>query len=448
MKATTPTFWKRKTKSKEEEGEKKESPSNNKQQHPHRQQAHHPHRHAAALVVDKTQQLLAEKQQLLATAVAMDYGAMMQEAFRRQSFSSSGGGGRLNMMMATESLKAMIREWNVKIPPAKKHMVAGQLVPTVRGVAGAVLPPTRHRTLAIEIHGPPDDMRVDERNENDEGGTNNVLEDHDIVVLHIYMTAETSDVNDDDDDDGGGDGEDKKFTMKSYRIEDIMILGQRNNTCEVQVGSGDETKVYDIRFQSEEDSLNFAEVVEQLRASELERSKRQAEIYKGKQMEKKNSKKVGDDLEASINLLVEIVSATSLPTAGTFSSRNPYVIVKMGGTEIHRTKVLSKTVEPIWTLETGSLFLVQMDPEEFFSSTGGMTLILADYHTFGANRVLGRVRLGLQQILKMTGKRETFAIVFENDIDISSSANPRLHLRIKEASKSDIQVNLQKRPYV
>lgn len=227
--------------------------------------------------------------------------------------------------------------------------------------------------------------------------------------------------------------------MKSYRIEDIAVLDRRSDVCEIRVGSGDETKVYDIRFQSEEESLNFAELVERLRASELSRSKRQAELYK-KEKKKKGS---GHDSteETSIDLLVEIVSATNLPTAGTFSARNPYIIVRMGGSEIHRTKVLSKTLDPIWSLETGSLFLVQMDPNEFFSSTGGMTFLLGDYHSLGTNKVLGRVRVGLQQLLQMKGERVGFDVALENDIQLLSSVNARLFLRIKEASKSDVEVS-------
>ena len=113
----------------------------------------------------------------------------------------------------------------------------------------------------------------------------------------------------------------------------------------------------------------------------------------------------------------------------------------MGGNEIHRTKVLSKTVDPVWSLETGSLFLVQMDPHDFFTATGGTMFLLGDHHSLGTSKVLGRVRVGLQQLLQMKGERVGFDIALENDIQVLSSVSAQLYLRIKEASKSDVEVS-------
>ena len=232
-----------------------------------------------AVIVDKTR------------AVGRQYGVLIQEALQKQSLF----GDRLTM---AEPLKT-IRDWEVQVPPAKRRVVAGRLVPTVRGVvAGPVLlTRPRRRRVAVEIHGPPPDMRLqvqeepDDENEGGEESSSETLEDHEVVVLRLYMatTTTTPNVDVDADDDDDGDGEEEELSMKSYRIEDIVILDRRGGVCETQVGSGDETKVYDLRFQSEEESLNFAELVEHLRASELSRSKRQAELYEEEQRNKKGS---------------------------------------------------------------------------------------------------------------------------------------------------------------
>jgi hypothetical protein len=43
--------------------------------------------------------------------------------------------------------------WEVKMPPTKKHMVGGHLVPTVRGKVQFLA--QRPRRISVEIHGPP-----------------------------------------------------------------------------------------------------------------------------------------------------------------------------------------------------------------------------------------------------------------------------------------------------
>lgn len=45
----------------------------------------------------------------------------------------------------------MARTWDVKCPPCKKHMVAGQFVPTVKGAFRVMAP---KRRITIELHGP------------------------------------------------------------------------------------------------------------------------------------------------------------------------------------------------------------------------------------------------------------------------------------------------------
>jgi hypothetical protein len=46
-----------------------------------------------------------------------------------------------------------MRTWEVKMPPIKKHMVGGHLIPTVRGAVQFLA--QRSRRVSIEIHGPP-----------------------------------------------------------------------------------------------------------------------------------------------------------------------------------------------------------------------------------------------------------------------------------------------------
>jgi hypothetical protein len=62
----------------------------------------------------------------------------------------------------------MNRTWDVTCPPVKKHVIAGQLVPTVKGtlaMAGGGRLLRRKRRLAIEIHGPDVDDNTNKNKE-------------------------------------------------------------------------------------------------------------------------------------------------------------------------------------------------------------------------------------------------------------------------------------------
>jgi C2 domain len=121
-------------------------------------------------------------------------------------------------------------------------------------------------------------------------------------------------------------------------------------------------------------------------------------------------------------------------------STDAYVICRMAGREIHRTSVISKNLSPIWTLETGSLFLIQMSPEEFFAANSGMDLVLKDYDAVGANEILGSVTVSLDELLAGTGDRKGFEIVPDRKMVKQTKRKSMLYLRFKHATKDDIDV--------
>lgn len=73
--------------------------------------------------------------------------------------------------------------------------------------------------------------------------------------------------------------------------------------------------------------------------------------------------------------------------------------------------MLFDRLDPIWTLQTGSLFLVVMTPEEFFGSSGGMSFTIKDFDAVGPNEILGHVTVALQDLLKGTGERVEYDVL-------------------------------------
>ena len=122
-------------------------------------------------------------------------------------------------------------------------------------------------------------------------------------------------------------------------------------------------------------------------------------------------------------VLIEIVSALRVPSMDVRSDSDPYVTVSVGrrrggGKEIHRTKVLYNTPNPIWTIDSGSLFLLDLDHRDRegggdsdnnnndTSETGGIdlktsivTFTLKDYDATQADAILGKVEIKLQDLL-------------------------------------------------
>lgn len=236
----------------------------------------------------------------------------------------------------------------------------------------------------------------------------------------------------------------------SYKLEDVTILKSTGRTCEVKFGSGNEVIVRDVRFESEKDRMSFDKVVSVMMSLERERAQRQVKAYK---KSKKGSGKSsglpsfaarglpgleeGDEASEDINLLVEIVSGSDIPVGDVFST-DAYVVARMMGKEVHRTAVISNSLDPIWTLKSKSLFLLQMSPEQFFSSTGGMTFTLKDYDSLGSNELLGRVNVQLDELLQGTGERTGYEII--PDKPSEGKDNGKLYLRFKEATPDDIEV--------
>ncbi len=83
--------------------------------------------------------------------------------------------------------------------------------------------------------------------------------------------------------------------------------------------------------------------------------------------------------DRQLKILIDIVSAKYLPITDT-RSNDPYVIAMFGGKEIHRTKYVEKSLNPIWTIEHKSVFVLDVSVRELFEQPDlGLVLIIKDY---------------------------------------------------------------------
>lgn len=274
--------------------------------------------------------------------------------------------------------------WDVKMPPVKKHMVSGRLVPTMRGAARFI---QRNRRVTIEVHGPPvyandtqsvlsamTPMGMGRMQTLLTGGspqTDLALQDRDVVRVRILKASSEHDdahspshhgENDEDLSTLGPyapDDTDGSFAEHyAYRLEDVELLTVHGRTCEVKVGQGSETIVRDLKFEAEKEALAFEVCLSEMKRLVQDRAKRRAEEYRKQKKTKGSSPRspprshnmrsrdlfsADDSLAAleegdvDIKILIDIVSGIDLPVADLLSA-DPYVVVKLGSKELHRTK--------------------------------------------------------------------------------------------------------------
>jgi hypothetical protein len=276
-------------------------------------------------------------------------------------------------------------------------------------------------------------------------------------------TWDSASVADDDDDEEG------KTWREHYRYlsDGFEIRNVHGKNMEVKLGAGNDVKIRDIKFESNDDAVRFQKLWESILNADKERTRRKISDFKVKQKAKsppggkmrplqspltaseaiqEEEPTLDDDLDEEINLLVEIASGSNIPV-GDISSSDAYVIVRLRDKEIHRTSVVHNSLSPIWTLDTGSLFLLQTTPEEFFAASSGMSFVLKDWDQIGSNETLGTVTVGLEELLEGTGERKGYEIVLPKqpketkpEKDETKKNKSMLYLRYKRASQQDIDV--------
>jgi hypothetical protein len=259
------------------------------------------------------------------------------------------------------------------------------------------------------------------------------------------------------DDYGDGYADADKYRMRWHeryrsKIHEMEILKVQQRTIEVQMGAADDTVVRDIHFGSKEEANTFVKVFKEIRKLQKDRGMRMiashqqledVEVGGHSPLSKDDDSglrsraidfgidsddgignsssspqrqtinldlccgcttKKGPRFPNEINLLVEIVSATDLPIADVYSS-DPYVIVRDGRKEWHKTRVIQKSLNPVWCLSTGSLFLMQTTLVDFFESSNSIDFIVKDYDSIGEDEILGTVIIPKTEMLSSKGER-------------------------------------------
>jgi len=101
----------------------------------------------------------------------------------------------------------------------------------------------------------------------------------------------------------------------------------------------------------------------------------------------------------NIHLVVKIVSCRDLLAGDRTGLSDPYVKVKLGSKELHRTSKIMKTLNPVFDESLNNTFTLNC-PYQKLVDAGGLELDIKDWDAFGSNDRLGSVVISPTEFLK------------------------------------------------
>ena len=202
-----------------------------------------------------------------------------------------------------------------------------------------------------------------------------------------------------------------------------------SNSVVIHTKLGELEQTREIIFETAAEAASFCtEVEEHLRVEEIRSKKRLEAALSGMN--------VNVNAVEKINFLIEVVSGSDLPAADLMSS-DPMVTVMFDGREIHKTKFISSTLEPVWTIKTDSLCILSVTVRNLFDAQDGLTFLVQDYDKFGGNETLGAVVISPKEIF--TGKGDRTEYKLKPVFGQKNYGKGSLAVRIRRATDYDLE---------
>ena len=219
-----------------------------------------------------------------------------------------------------------------------------------------------------------------------------------------------------------------------FPIRHLVIKGTRRTSVVVEITLGKKKEVREIVFDTVPMAEHFHTIITQEIQKDVERANSKMIVAMGTDVDKIMHLK---EYDLIVSFLVEIVSAWDIPVAD-FTSSDPFVSCIFDGTEIHRTSHISKTLDPIWTVSTGSLFLLRdINIKDQLFRSDGLLCILYDFDKLGANDALGAITIPPKMIFDAKGERMEFPLG-KPPVRCHHKITGNLAIRIRRASQYDI----------
>jgi hypothetical protein len=235
---------------------------------------------------------------------------------------------------------------------------------------------------------------------------------------------------------------------RRHMLDTVKVLRMHKNCCVLKLGMGGETVTQPVFFINETEANVFCSELEELAGASSRRAMENVSSFRrARSVSRDLLSRDASQTEVSvqsvpslivddhISVLVEIVAAYNLPKMDIHGSVDPYVVAFLGQQKIHRTKNLSKNSNPIFTVATNSLFLLDTDAETFFQSSG-LTFVVKDFDAVGRNEIVGKFTVKHADVLQGKGERKEYPLLTSKGEMLS---NCLVALRFKPAEPEDIE---------
>lgn len=146
-----------------------------------------------------------------------------------------------------------------------------------------------------------------------------------------------------------------------------------------------------------------------------------------------------EDNENPLEILVEVASACLDGPKENPKTYDVCCIGKLASKTIHQTKYIRKTVQPVWTIDTESIFLLKTTPAELKAANGLTFELLNDCGILSRpeEKTFGTVNVPYETVVSCQSERLEF-LLEPSSLSKENKLRPLLSLRFRHATKEDI----------
>lgn len=204
-------------------------------------------------------------------------------------------------------------------------------------------------------------------------------------------------------------------------------IKREHSLCYVTLGSTDITPKEDVtlNFASDNEAKSFVRFVGEMKMMHNS-------VAKEAMKSALDTRSITSNIN-SIDFLIEIISATDLQAMNNLSS-DPFVRVRYGGDIIHTTEVVTKSLNPIWTIKTKCMFIFALSADEYYNYD--LVFEVLDFETFTTNKMLGQALLTNEKLIKSNGQRIEMKL---KNLQMEVETQGFLAIRCKRATAQDIE---------
>lgn len=203
----------------------------------------------------------------------------------------------------------------------------------------------------------------------------------------------------------------KWITSYVLDLKKVEIVGIANKrvTLRLRYKPDTEPRERHFVFHLAEDARSFVDTIERERINEKERDEKKFLSSIEAAGIKSKVKNLQEFREQQLEFLVEIVGAEDLAIEDITSS-DPFVVAQFGDRTLHRTKYVSKNLNPVFTLRHNAFFLWSISTQDLFIEADGLTLMVYDFDLGGKNELLGATTVPAKDIYNANEERRCYPL--------------------------------------